>query len=88
MVFDALPQGKLCICTKKIILRQKPTSYTDFVMRNEETEQAADLFLTLWQENIRLWAQERDLLPHSELADLLRADIPGHKRQGDASERS
>ncbi|MFC4348864.1 MULTISPECIES: hypothetical protein [Pseudomonadota] len=44
-------------------------------MRDEDIEQAADLFLTLWQENIRLWATEKDLLPHAELAALLEVPL-------------
>ncbi len=75
MVFGALPQGKLCICTKKMTLRQMQASYSEIVMRDEDIEQAADLFLTLWQENIRLWATEKDLLPHAELAALLEVPL-------------
>lgn len=71
MVFGALPQGKLCKCTKKFTLRQVCASYSEIIMRKDEIDQVADLFLTLWQENIRLWAAEKDLLPHRELAALL-----------------
>lgn len=90
MVFDALPQGKLCICTKKLLLRQIPPSCSDFVMRKEDTEKAADLFLTMWQENIRLWAAEKDLLPHSELAALLgvKTDAQEPEARGNDNGRS
>lgn len=50
-------------------------------MRKEDTEKAADLFLTMWQENIRLWAAEKDLLPHSELAALLGVDTDNDARE-------
>lgn len=83
MVFDALPQGKLCKCKKNFILRQMPASYSEIVMRDEDIEQAADLFLTLWQENIRLWATEKDLLPHAELAELLEVPLgPNANQEG------
>ncbi|NVJ68743.1 MAG: hypothetical protein HWE08_00230 [Alphaproteobacteria bacterium] len=52
-------------------------------MRDEDIEQAADLFLTLWQENIRLWATEKDLLPHAELAELLEVPLgPNANQEG------
>jgi len=40
-------------------------------MEDQEIEQAAELFLDLWQENFRQWALERDLLPHRDLAALI-----------------
>jgi hypothetical protein len=71
MVFGALPQGKLCDCTNNFVLRQVGLSAREFTMTDDEIEQAADLFLTLWQENFRHWALEKDLLPHRELAALM-----------------
>lgn len=71
MVFGALPQGKLCICKKKIILRQVPISVREFGMNDDDIQQAADVFLNLWQENFRQWALEKELLLHGELAALI-----------------
>lgn len=42
-------------------------------MLDEDIDEAADIFLTLWQENIRLWATEKELLTPQELAALLDA---------------
>ncbi|WP_262692042.1 hypothetical protein [Kordiimonas aestuarii] len=42
-------------------------------MLDEDIDKAADVFLSLWQENIRLWAMEKELLTPTELAMLLDA---------------
>lgn len=42
-------------------------------MGDEDIDKAADVFLTLWQENIRLWAVEKELLTPRELEALLEA---------------
>ncbi len=42
-------------------------------MGDEDIDKAADVFLALWQENIRLWAVEKELLAPRELAALLEA---------------
>ena len=42
-------------------------------MGDEDIDKAADVFLTLWQENIRLWAVEKELLSPRELEALLEA---------------
>lgn len=34
-------------------------------------EELADLFLDLWQENIRLWSEDKELLPLDELLALV-----------------
>jgi predicted metalloprotease len=73
MVFGALPQGKLCDCTQNFILRGNRRSCSDLTMRDEDIDKAADIFLGLWQENIRLWAAEKDMLTPKELAALLAA---------------
>lgn len=40
-------------------------------MNDDDIQQAADVFLNLWQENFRHWALEKELLPHGELAALI-----------------
>ena len=58
-------------------------------MHDDDIEKAAEIFLGLWQENIRLWASEKDLLTPQELAALLAAaggasdDTAPHKDAGD-----
>ncbi len=42
-------------------------------MGDEDIDKAADVFLALWQENIRLWAVEKELLAPRELGALLEA---------------
>jgi hypothetical protein len=50
-------------------------------MLDEDIDKAADIFLTLWQENIRLWATEKELLTPQELAALLEAASAAEKGQ-------
>ncbi len=52
-------------------------------MLDEDIDKAADIFLTLWQENIRLWATEKELLTPQELAALLAAAGTAGKEQAD-----
>ncbi|WP_417449843.1 hypothetical protein [Kordiimonas sp.] len=51
-------------------------------MHEEDIDKAADVFLALWQENIRLWAAEKELLTPHELATLLDAAGAAASPQG------
>ncbi|MCJ9428393.1 hypothetical protein [Kordiimonas marina] len=41
----------------------------------EDMTALAERFLDLWQDNVRAWAAERDLLTPEDLADLLKDHI-------------
>jgi len=41
----------------------------------EELTALAERFLDLWQDNVRAWAAERDLLTPEDLAELLKDHI-------------
>lgn len=47
--------------------------------KNDDINQLAEEFLDIWQENIRLWAVEKELLPLPELLEL----VKGGKERGD-----
>lgn len=40
-------------------------------MVEDDAQALAERFLDLWQENVRLWASDRDILTAGELAELL-----------------
>lgn len=47
--------------------------------QHRSTEALASEFLDLWQDNIRAWAIERELLTPADLLDLLQESSSGHK---------
>ncbi len=64
------------------VLVSSAVSCRDFTMHEEDIDKAADVFLALWQENIRLWAAEKELLTPHELATLLDAAGAAASPQG------
>jgi len=46
-------------------------NYTPPMTKTDELEKLAEDFLDLWQENIRLWSVDRELLPLEDLLALV-----------------
>jgi hypothetical protein len=70
-----------CAFAHRISIALPHASVRDSLMLDEDIDKAADIFLTLWQENIRLWATEKELLTPQELAALLEAASAAEKGQ-------
>ena len=84
MVFGALPQELLCGCTKESAFALFYGDYTAVMgsvdgekkdVIPENIEQLADEFLDLWQDNIRLWAEERDLFTLQNFIETLKKQL-------------
>ena len=71
MVFGALPQEKLCACKKETSSVSKHIFYTHFMTEKADVEKLVTEFLDLWQENIRLWSVDKELLTPEDLRELL-----------------
>lgn len=81
MVFGALPQEILCACTKESAFARLKAVYTAPMSSvndpgNSNPKEALDVlaeeFLDLWQDNIRLWAEERDLFTLQNFIEMLK----------------
>lgn len=92
MVFGALPQDLLCACTKESAFACSFADYTaamDTVSEQNKSnitadaaaEELAEAFLDLWQDNIRLWSEERDLFT---LQNLIEEIKKSEKHEGDS----
>ena len=80
MVFGALPQEKLCVCKKETSSVFDEFFYTHSMTENAELEKHVAEFLDLWQENIRLWSVDKELLTPDDLKALLSPAFDEQKR--------
>lgn len=61
---------------KNIVLLLALATILRFMTDNAELEKLAEDYLDLWQENIRLWSVEKELLPLSDLLMLVSPRAP------------
>jgi len=62
---------------KKGLLLPGRVTILNFVTKEADIDALAEAFLDLWQENIRLWAVDNELLPLSELLELVKTGTNG-----------
>jgi hypothetical protein len=62
---------------KKGLLLPDRVTILNFVTKEADIDALAEAFLDLWQENIRLWAVDNELLPLSELLELVKTGTNG-----------
>jgi hypothetical protein len=59
---------------KEDALASRRANYSRRMSKADDIDKLAEEFLDLWQENIRLWAVDKELLPLSDLVALVSPD--------------